>query len=222
MKHLKTVNELEKDFVKICDWFSNLKILNIRNLNSERTIHIAVDMVNGFVKYGALSSKEVFSINDKVACFSSVCQNSGIKNFALCDSHPEECTEFLTYPVHCLKGSEESRLTDELLQAADFRIFPKLSVNGWLEPDFQTEVISSNADTFIITGDCTDMCVIQLALTLKSAMNRINRTSRVIIPANLVATCTLPEHDAELSEIMALYIMKTNGIEIVKDIECLD
>lgn len=182
-------------------------------------VHIAVDMVNGFVKEGALSSPEVLSINPAVAGFAEVCKRAGVANYALCDCHDDNCSEFLTYPVHCVKGSEECELTDELKQAADFRVFPKLSVNGWLEPDFQKAVIDNNFNFFIITGDCTDMCVVQLALSLKSGMNRINRPCRVIIPTDLVATCNLPTRSVRTGELAALLVMQTNGIEIAGNVE---
>ena len=140
-------------------------------------------------------------------------------NLALCDCHPESCTEFLTYPVHCVKGTDESEITDELKKAADFRIFPKLSVNGWLEEDFRSFIIDGGYDTLLITGDCTDMCVIQLALSMKSGLNRINRQSRVIVIKDLVATCSLPSRLPQSAELAAFLIMKTNGIEIVDNIE---
>ena len=63
------------------------------------------------------------------------------------------------------------------------------------------------------------MCVIQLALTLKSAMNRINRPSRIIIPMELVATCSLPSRLPETGELAAMLIMQTNGIEIVRNVD---
>lgn len=187
-----------------------------------RTVHIAVDMINGFVKEGTLASPEVLTINPDVAAFASVCETAGIQNLALCDCHPAQCSEFLTYPVHCVSGTRESELTDELKAAADFRIFPKLSVNGWLEPDFQQYILDQGFDTFILTGDCTDMCVLQLALSLKSGLNRINRPTRVIIPTDLVATWGLPTRSAAAGELAALTVMQSNGIEIVQAIRLTD
>lgn len=218
MKTKKDFKTIVKDFEKINKNIEAAPQPALSEFDISKTIHIAVDMVNGFVKEGALASKEVLAINDDVALFAAECEKAGIRNYALCDSHPAECTEFLTYPVHCLAGSRESELTDELKNAANFKVFPKLSVNGWLEEDFRKDIIDSGFDTFIITGDCTDMCVIQLALSLKSAMNRINRPSRVVIPAGLVATCSLPSRLPETGELAALLIMQTNGIEIVKNI----
>ena len=114
MKNTKDKDIIIKDIERIADEMSELKNISLNKLNSSKTIHIAVDMVNGFVKEGALSSSEVLSINKDVADFSARCKEYGIRNYALCDCHPESCTEFLTYPVHCVKGTAESELTDEL------------------------------------------------------------------------------------------------------------
>lgn len=219
MKHEKNFQVLTDDFKSVYDWFNSLSTLSFDNLNTENTLHVIVDMINGFVKEGALSSCEVLSINNAVAQFTSFCKSRNIQTIALADEHTKDSTEFSTYPVHCLKGTSESQLTDEI-QTADpnIRIFGKNSTNGYLEPKISDFIKNSGKNTFIITGDCTDMCVIQFALTLKADFNRRNVPCRVIIPYDLTATCTLPNHDPELAEIMALYIMHTNGIEIVKNI----
>lgn len=217
MKTTVAPEAVKNDIERICSELSAAKEIILSELDSGRTVHIAVDMVNGFVKEGALSSKEVLSINDPVADFAKRCSELGIANYALCDCHPEGCTEFLTYPVHCVKGTNESELTDELKKSAPFRVFPKLSVNGWLEDDFRNSIIDGGFDTFLITGDCTDMCVIQLALSLKSGLNRINRQSRVIVLKDLVATCSLPTRLPETAELAAFLVMQTNGIEVVKN-----
>ena len=218
MRSDRSFYELNKDFEKIYTVFSSLNSVEFAEINCNKTVHIAVDMVNGFVKFGALSSNEVMSINNDVADFAARCKENGIANYALCDCHPDNCAEFQTYPVHCVKDTPESELTDELKKAADFKIFPKLSVNGWLEDEFRNDIISNGFDTFIITGGCTDMCVIQLALSIKSGLNRINRNSRVIVVKELTATCSLPSRLPETAELAAFLIMQTNGIEVCQNV----
>lgn len=219
MKKMLNIDTISDNIKNVYDCIYAEKKLILNEYDRKHCVHVCVDMINGFVKFGALSSKEVLAINDDVASFSAECEKAGIPNYALCDSHPQECTEFLTYPEHCVRGTDESELTDELKKSANFKIFPKLSVNGWLEPEFQKDIIDSGYEIFIITGDCTDMCVLQLALSLKSGMNRINCAARVIIPTDLTATCSLPARTAETGELAALLVMQSNGIEIVKNVE---
>lgn len=219
MKHIKSFEELKKPFSDIYNWFYSLSDISFSDLPEERTAHIIVDMINGFVKKGALSSSEVYSINNALADFAGECSKNNIMTIALADSHTSESPEFDTFPVHCLSGTDESEVTDEIKQAVNFILVKKNSTNGFIEPEFQKIINESDKNTFIVTGDCTDMCVMQFAMTLKCDFNRRNIKSRVIVPYELTATCSLPGHDAELAEIMALYIMNTNGIEIVRNIK---
>ncbi|MGN0470199.1 MAG: cysteine hydrolase family protein [Acutalibacteraceae bacterium] len=218
MKHTKSFQELQKSFSEVYQWFSSLKEISLSQLPTDKTAHIIVDMINGFVKTGALSSKEVLSINNSVADFAAVCTKNNIPNIALADSHSKESVEFRTFPVHCLDGTYESEVTDEIKKSSDFTVVKKNSTNGFLEPQFADIISQTDKNIFIVTGDCTDMCVIQFALTLKADFNRRNMESRVIVPYELTATCSMPNHEPELAEIMALYIMNTNGIETVKNI----
>ncbi len=215
MKHNQNFRNLINSFEGVYEWFHALPNISLDEINAQNTLHVIVDMINGFVKEGALSSKEVLSINGRVADFTKFCKHNHIQTIALADEHSNESTEFSTYPVHCLKGTTESALTDEIANAdKTITVFGKNSTNGYLEPQVADFIKNSGKDTFIITGDCTDMCVIQFALTLKADFNRRNISCRVIIPYDLTATCTLPNHEPELAEIMALYIMHTNGIEV--------
>lgn len=218
LKHVKTYEELQQSFSEIYRWFSSLKNIDFSELLPNKTSHIIIDMVNGFVKTGALSSKEVLSINNDVAAFAKLCTESGITNIAFADSHGADCEEFKTYPVHCVEGTYESEITDEIKSSAKFTLVKKNSTNGFIEPEFQKLIYTTDSDMFIVTGDCTDMCVIQFAMALKSDFNRRNIHSRVIVPYELTATCSMPGHDPELSEIIALYVMNINGIEVVKNI----
>ena len=219
MKHTKDFKALTADFKGVYEWFNGLSILKPDDIKPNTTLHVIVDMINGFVKEGALSSCEVLSINDYVAQFTKFCKSKNIQTIALADEHTNDSTEFSTYPVHCLRGTSESALTDEIKNADEnITVFGKNSTNGYLEPEVSDFIKNSGKNTFIITGDCTDMCVIQFALTLKADFNRRNVPCRVIVPYDLTATCSLPNHEPELAEMMALYIMHTNGIEIVKNI----
>lgn len=78
---------------------------------------------------------------------------------------------------------------------------------------------NKHIDTFIITGNCTDICVQQFAITLKTWFNRQNIKVRVIVPVNAVETYDFGLHDGDLMNVMALYNMMINGVEVVAGIE---
>lgn len=204
---------------KITDIITALPDLRLEQLVEDNAVLIVVDMINGFVKEGALASSNVLAINQHIADLASACCANGIPVAALADCHTLSSPEFSTFPAHCLEGSEESELTAELKAAGSITRIEKNSTNGMLEPQFKEWLREYGSGTFIIVGCCTDLCVQQLALTLKATYNRKNSTSRVIVPSKCVATYDLGFHDSSLTGTMALYNMMLGGIEICGDIK---
>lgn len=196
-----------------------LKELNIKDLKSKNTILVIVDVINGFVREGALQSDRIESIIPKITDLSRACDGFEIKKLAFCDYHTQASPEFDAYPPHCLEGTSEAEVVDEIKQIGGYKLIPKNSTNGFLEEAFQDWLEkNSNIDTFIITGDCTDICIQQFAITLKTWFNMKNRKSRVIVPIKMVETYDLGVHNGDLVNMMALYNMMINGVEVVEDI----
>ena len=83
------------------------------------------------------------------------------------------------------------------------------------------EISCSEEPVFIVVGCCTDICILQTALTLKAKCDEVNRSSRIIVPSSLVDTFDGPGHDAEQASAWALTNLKLNGIEVVSEIEDL-
>lgn len=205
---------------KIADMLGALPALSLERLTEDNAVLIVVDMVNGFVKNGPLASPNVLAINDRIAALASACSARGIPVAALADCHTLSSPEFGTFPPHCLEGSEETELTDELKAAGSITRIEKNSTNGMLEPRLKEWLREYGSGTYIIAGCCTDLCVQQLALTLKTSFNRANSTSRVIVPVDCVATYDLGFHDSGLTGTMALYNMMLGGIELCGSISC--
>jgi len=203
----------------ICEELSRLPELKISGLDPERTALVVVDMINGFVREGALKSEYAESIIPEISGLMKLCSEKGIPIIAFADTHTKASPEFDSYPVHCLAGSTESEVVDELKAAADFMLIPKNSTNGFHEPKF-LEWLEDNpaVDRFIVVGVCTDICVHQFAVTLKTWFNRQDKKVRVIVPVNAVDTYDLGSHDRMLMNCVALYSMLGNGVEVVEKI----
>lgn len=203
----------------IYDTINDLKDLDIKDCEGKQTVLVIVDVVNGFVREGALKSERIESIIPEIARLSRQCDELGIEKLALCDCHTQASPEFDAYPAHCLKDTSESEIVDEIKDIGGYKRIGKNSTNGFLEEAFQ-KWFEENQDkkTVIITGDCTDICIQQFAITLKTWFNMKNQKSRVIVPINMVETYDLGIHSGDLINIMALYNMMINGVEIVKSI----
>lgn len=196
-----------------------LPSLSLRSLDPGRTALIIVDMINGFVKHGALASPRVKAIQPGITSLQRRCGGLGIFRLAFCDCHGPESPEFRSFPAHCLRGTAESALTDEIRLAGVDLVIEKNSTNGFLEPAFQTWLAEHpQTDTFLVVGDCTDLCVMHFAISLKAGFNRDNRWCRVIVPFRLVETYELGVHDPGLANTMALYQMSLAGVELAADV----
>lgn len=212
-KNIHSLNEINSLLEK-------LPVIRLEDLESEKSALIIVDMINGFIREGPMMSERVEAIIPEIVELSKKCDKLKIQKIAFADNHTDVSPEFDSYPRHCLKGTSESEIVDEIKAAGGYVLIPKNSTNGFLEEAFQKWLNTNDqTDTFIITGCCTDICVQQFAITLKTWFNKNNRYSRIIVPVNAVETYDLGPHDAELTNTMALYNMLINGVEVVKEVE---
>ncbi len=217
------------------EWYKNLKPADLEKVISdpERSAIVSVDVINGFCHEGPLSSPRVKKIVIPIANLFESAYKIGIRNFVLLqDTHDANATEFFTYPPHCRLGTKESETVSELskLPFADkFVIIPKNSIS----PSFGTHFgrwleMHKSVDTFIVVGDCTDICVYHLSLHLKVYADAYNLKRKVIVPADCVDTFDTPvetakklniiPHDAELLHKVFLYHMKLSGLEVAKSL----
>lgn len=211
-------NAVQKTLIEISEHLSHSKTLCLKDLPVDRTALFIVDMVNGFVKNGPMSSNRIYEINQGIANLVKSCNLYGISCIAFRDCHTAESLEFLSYPPHCLINSEESEITEEIQNAGSLSSIPKNSTNGFLELDFQKWMDSHpKIDHFIIVGDCTDLCISQFSITLKADFNRKNKFSRILVPIDLVETYDLGLHNGDLMNLIALYDMELNGIELISN-----
>lgn len=204
---------------KIFEEMKDLKSVRLHALDKERTALVIIDMVNGFCKKGTLQSDRIADLIPEIVKLSFKCEDLNIPKIVFADSHSEKSPEFNSYPSHCLRDSKEAEVVDEIKQIGGYKLIAKNSTNGYLEPEFQQWLKENPAiNKFIVVGDCTDICILQFAVTLKTHFNRLDQSSRIIVPATAVNTFDLGVHNGDLMQMMALYQMKSNDIEIVKNI----
>lgn len=199
------------------------KNIDLDSLNKDNTALLVVDMIVGFVYSGIMSSPRVASIVSNITDLNEKLQ--GCKKVFFLDAHEEDAQEFDSYPMHCVVGTEEAELITELKteysKGTETTYVYKNSTNGFLSSEFQDWIIKNEdeLDNYIITGCVTDICVMQLALSLKAYFNENNKNKRVIVPINSVETYDGGSHDGDMMNLFALYNMHINGIEIVENIK---
>jgi nicotinamidase-related amidase len=205
---------------EIYDLLEKLPIIQFKDLKGDETVLVIVDMINGFTREGALKSPRVEEIIREITELSKLGDKLGISKLAFADCHTKASPEFDAYPEHCMVGSYEGEIVDEIKEIGGYNLILKNSTNGFLEEEFQKWLMENKqVNNFIITGDCTDICIQQFAITLKTWFNMQNKKVRIIIPVNAVETYDLGLHNGDLMNVMAIYYMIGNGIEVVKEIQ---
>lgn len=203
-------------FNRIKDSYRDLPKLDMSRFSEHDTVLIITDMINGFAHFGPLSSPRVAAIAAPIAKFGKQFETKGIKIIAFADAHSQDSPEFSSYPPHCMAGTDESKIVPEIAQTLTYQRIDKGSTNGYLEPRFQALMQANQWTKYVIVGDCTDICINQLAVTLKTHYNRLDQVVDVIVPVDLVDTYDFDLHAGDLLHIMGLYMMQQNGVELVK------
>lgn len=220
----------------ITDWLDQLHSLPLAEAAADpaRVGIFSADMIVGFCDNGNLASARVDALTEPVVDIFQRAYDLGVRHFVLAqDTHDPGAPEFDAWPIHCVRGTEEAETIPELkaLSFADeFTILEKNSLHpahdtafdAWLDahPEMQTA---------IVVGDCTDLCVYQLAMHLRLRHNARNVPGiEVIVPANNVETYDLAPDAAHAIGAMAhpgdffhrvfLYHMALNGIRVVRDL----
>lgn len=217
-------NEFLQSSVKalgeVFDILEKLPAVQLKDLQGKQTALVIVDMINGFAREGALKSPRVEGLIPEIAELSKACEEMQITKLAFADCHTKASPEFDAYPAHCMVGTSEAEMVDELREIGGYTLIPKNSTNGFLEEAYQQWLEENeHINTFIITGDCTDICVQQFSVTLKTWFNMQNKKVRVIVPINAVETYDFGLHNGDLMNVMALYNMIINGIEVTRGVD---
>ena len=224
----------------LVDWYNSRPALLWKDLlasledDPDRAAVLAVDVTSGFCSEGPLSSDRVGRIVEPISRLFQQAHEHGVRHFILPqDTHSEDAVEFGSFPAHCLRGTSESLTVPELQDlpfSSLFTIVEKDTISSSINTELDTWLVSHPQVTaFLVTGDCTDLCVYQLAMHLRLRANALHlQDARVILPIDSVNTFDLPvdvaneigamPHDGDLLHLIFLFSMAQNGIEIVSEV----
>ena len=204
-KQIKEFNCLEIEY-------QNKPNLLARTYNNSRCAVVVLDMVAGFCQKGALASPRMKGLIDRVAGALDYLPHA-IK-FFVNDVHTPDSLEFSDYPQHC-HTQEEQKLVSDIARFKGVTI-EKDSTNGVF--NFLKYADVNLYDNYLIMGDCTDICIMQFALSLKAYFNEIKKTANVLVFTQYVDTYDAPMHNAELMNIFAFKNMEQSGVRIFKSL----
>ena len=177
---------------------------------------VVVDMVNGFIKEGNMADPYINHITPRIIELveESIKDEEGVAFIK--DTHESTSKEFKKFPVHCLKGTSESELIDELKGYEKYGLsYEKNSTSTMFAKNFVSDLEKmKKLREVIITGCCTDICVLNLAIPLTNYFDQEDREVGVTVIGDAIETYNSPTHVREEYNEMSLRLMKQAGINI--------
>lgn len=221
-------------------------LLQAKTIRKEEKIGLViVDIVNGFATTGAGSmaprqpnhqiAQMVAEANDLAKLFCG--QNRPI--LAFLDTHHPEQQEY-PYPSHCVVGTGEEDLVPALKwleQEKSVTLIRKDCINGFIgaydhsgNNQLLGWVKQQQLQELLVIGICTDICVMDLVLTLLSARNHgmLGKVDKIWVYEKGCSTFDLPRaeveekklplhlcHPQQLTHHMGLYFMASRGAQLL-------
>lgn len=195
----------------------------VKNLKLYKKALIIVDMVNGFVREGILHDEKIAeTIPRQLELIKDYKKKEELIIFVK-DTHDENSVEHNRFQnpenkKHCIKGSGEEELVEELkpYEHAPNTISIEKNSTSYMEaPEFR-EVIkeATNLETVDVVGCCTDICDINGTIGLANYFDQWNRNVTINLHQDAVATYA---EEARQNYVDAAYLlMEQQGIQLVK------
>lgn len=152
---------------------------------------IVTDVQEGFTRRGNLASAECTAAIPRVRAIVDAEMAAGTPVVFTKDSHVENDAEFKMFPPHCIVGTDEHPLAEELrdLEPKAAAVIQKRRYSAFFETDLDRVLRDLRPDEVHICGFCTDICVLHSTSDLR------NRDYDVVVLSEGCETFDAPGHD---------------------------
>lgn len=201
---------------------------NVKNLKLYKKVLIVVDMVNGFVREGALADKHIEgTIENQLALIKQYKEEGGLIIF-IKDTHTLDSVEHDRFggALHCIEGTEEAELVDELKPYENTENTISLEKNStsyiWAENKDGTNFVDimkgiENVEEVDVVGCCTDICVVNGVLPMMNYFDQKNKRVNVTLYEDAIDTFNIPgAHERKEYEDAAYLLIKQQGAKVKK------
>ncbi len=154
---------------------------------------IVTDVQEGFTRSGNLASTEMTEAIPRVRRIVEAELGRGTPVIFTKDSHVPDDLEFRIFPPHCIVGTEEHDLVEELreFEPQALAVVQKTRYSAFFGTDLEETLRRAGPDDIHLAGLCTDICVLHTASDLR------NRDYPVVVHRDAVETFDAPGHDRE-------------------------
>jgi nicotinamidase/pyrazinamidase len=167
--------------------------VDILRVEMPARVLMAVDVQEGFTRKGNLSSDTCTAAIPRIKRIVEEEQAVGTPVIFTKDSHREGDPEFETFPPHCIVGTDEHDLVEELrkFEPEAAAVVQKSRYSAFHGTKLDEILRDLAPDDVHLIGLCTDICVLHTAADLR------NRDYRVVVHRDGVETFSSPGHDNE-------------------------
>lgn len=154
---------------------------------------IVVDTQEGFTRKGNLASPECTAAVPRIRRIVEEEAAAGTPIIFTKDSHIENDAEFRMFPPHCIVGTEEHDLVEELreFEPDAAAVIQKRRYSAFFDTQLDKVLEQLDPDEVHVAGLCTDICVLHTTSDLR------NRDYDVVVRRDGVETFDAPGHDHE-------------------------
>ena len=184
-----------------------------------------IDMNNGFVNFGPMANPKYNDlVPEQQALIEMFREEDELVNFIL-ENHDKNALEFVSYPEHCVEGTEEAKLIPEFQDEENkdnTRTYYKNSINGMLNRTLQDDIKAlERLKMIVLAGVCGDLCVMDFGRTLLRYLDEINHDLKVFVVKSCIDTFDAPGHNREEWLEIAYKVLEKAGAIVVEDVEDL-
>lgn len=163
---------------------------------------IVVDMLKGFLEQGKLANPSIRWIIPNIVDLVRRKAEDGWEIIFVGDSHKKDDLEFQMFPEHCIEGTEETNIINELYRYYNIYI-PKTRYSGFFGTNLESILKLRSRQEVIVVGIYADICVLYTAAGLR------NLDYKVTIPKDCTTTL------AGIDDIIFTHMKNILGINIV-------
>ena len=194
----------------------------MKNLEEVNSAIFVIDMNNGFCEEGALADPTIKGIvpNIRKIIMDGLKRESAL--FFVNDKHKEDSVEIKRYAGHCITPREQKTIKElSIFEEYADRVFYKNSTCALFAPGMMEMLLQmKNLERIVITGCCTDICIMNFAVALRNFMDEWNVDIDIVVPINAVETFHIPNvHEREEANQFGYRVMESNGIRLIKEMD---
>ena len=194
----------------------------MKNLEEVNSAIFVIDMNNGFCEEGALADPTIKRIvpNIRKIIMDGLKRESAL--FFVNDKHTEDSVEIKRYAGHCITPREQKTIKElSIFEEYADRVFYKNSTCALFAPGMMEMLLQmKNLERIVITGCCTDICIMNFAVALRNFMDEWNVDIDIVVPINAVETFHIPNvHEREEANQFGYRVMESNGIRLIKEMD---